>query len=211
MAETTTVYLVRHGETDANLHNMIQGQTDVPLNSSGLKQAELVGKRLRNFPFDVIYSSDLSRAAITAQSIAGEREVIYTQELREWNLGNWQGKYISDIAVIYPEEYRQFKERLSNCHPSGGESIIDLRLRAKNFLTRIANDHAGKNILCVTHGGLLRAFLANVMEMDNYANARTDNTAIFCFRTSDGGSSWQLVFWNDTCHLDGNFVYTNVW
>ena len=123
MADATTIYIVRHGETDANLYNMIQGQTDVPLNESGLKQAELVGRRLRNFPFDVIYSSDLSRAAVTAKNIAGEREVILTKELREWNLGAWQGKYLSDIAVEFADETKGTHQ----CNSSGFGAIQEGR------------------------------------------------------------------------------------
>ena len=211
MADATTVYIVRHGETDANLYNMIQGQTDVPLNESGLKQAELVGRRLRNFPFDVIYSSDLSRALITAKSIAGDREVITTKELREWNLGAWQGKYLSDIAVEFAEEYNLFKTRSADFRPTDGESVKEFKIRAENFMEHIAKKHPGKTILCVSHGGFLRSILANVMNLDNYTDARADNTSISCFRTLNNGESWQLVSWNDTSHLDGNVVYTTVW
>ena len=63
MEAITTLYLVRHGETAANVTATLQGQSDVPLNENGLEQARLVGKRLRNTPFDAIWSSDLSRAA----------------------------------------------------------------------------------------------------------------------------------------------------
>lgn len=77
------IYFVRHGETAENAGGVVQGQTDVPLNENGLIQARLVGERLKNEPFDVILSSDLQRAAITARSIANGREIIYTPRLRE--------------------------------------------------------------------------------------------------------------------------------
>ena len=80
---TTTIYLVRHGETEANVTNTLQGQSDVPLNANGVEQAQLAGRRLRSKPFDVIWSSDLSRAAVTAREIAGERTITYTPLLRE--------------------------------------------------------------------------------------------------------------------------------
>lgn len=209
MSNLTTVFFVRHGETDANLYNKIQGQTDVPLNESGLKQAELIGKRLKNTTFDFIYSSDLSRAAVTARNIAGTREVIYTEQLREWNLGHWQGKYIKDIAQQHPEEYALFKARDTSFRPANGESTIELSIRAKNFMKQIAEKHEGKTVLCVSHGGFLRAVLFNIMNSDKYPNSRTDNTALFCFCTSDCGNTWQLVTWNDTNHLNCGLVYTN--
>ena len=82
MEQTTAIYLVRHGETTANVSNVLQGQSDVPLNEQGLKQAALIGARLREKHFDFIASSDLSRAAVTAREIAGEREIFFTPLLR---------------------------------------------------------------------------------------------------------------------------------
>ena len=70
MNQYTILYLVRHGETEANVTNTLQGQSDVRLNEKGIRQAQLVGKRLRDQHFDVILSSDLSRAAVTAAEIA---------------------------------------------------------------------------------------------------------------------------------------------
>ena len=209
MSNLTTIFFVRHGETDANLYNKIQGQTDVPLNESGLKQAELIGKRLKDVHFDFIYSSDLSRAAVTARNIAGTREVLYTEQLREWNLGHWQGKYLKDISLMHQDEYALFKLRDTSFRPSGGESTLELSIRAKNFMKQIAEKHDGKTVLCVSHGGFLRSVLFNVMNLDKYPNSRTDNTALFCFCTSDGGDTWQLVLWNDTSHLNSELAYTN--
>ncbi len=67
--DTIRIYIVRHGETEENKQKIIQGQLDTPLNSEGEKQANLVAKALRDIPFDVCYSSDLSRAASTAERI----------------------------------------------------------------------------------------------------------------------------------------------
>ena len=212
MAQTLTVYMVRHGETDANVKDIVQGQSDVPLNSCGIQQAACVGKRLGNFPFDAIYSSDLCRAAVTAQNIAGTREIQFTQELREWNLGNWQGKYISQISEEYPEEFKLFKAHSIFFRPEGGESICEFRTRAADFLDMLAKKHSGQSVLCVTHGGFLRATLLNIMNMEKYpVSARTDNTSISCFKTTDGGKSWQLVFWNDASHLHGELTSSSGW
>ncbi|MBO7152699.1 MAG: histidine phosphatase family protein [Lentisphaeria bacterium] len=212
MAQVLTVYMVRHGETEANVIDMIQGQSDVPLNERGVAQAELVGARLRNKPFDAIYSSDLSRAAVTARAIAGEREINYTPELREWHFGAWQGKLIAEIAETRPEEYRMFRSNSSDFAPHGGESVRQFRDRAANFLKELAARHPSGDICCVTHGGFLRMVLLNVMNMEKYpAKARTDNTSISCFRSIDGGASWQLILWNDASHLADNCVASSGW
>lgn len=212
MAHTVTVYMVRHGETDANIKDIIQGESDVPLNANGIRQAECVGKRLKDFPFDAIYSSDLSRAAVTARSIADGREIIYTEELREWHLGIWQGKSLEYVEKEYPEEFEMFRTNSIYFRPAGGESICEFRDRAAKFLAEIAKKHTDQTVLCVTHGGFLRAVLLNIMEMEKYPNkARTDNTSISCFKTVDGGKSWQLVMWNDSSHLTGNMTSSSGW
>ena len=103
----TTIYFVRHGQTAANATGVIQGQTDVLLDETGLAQAKLVGARLKKHHFDAIYSSDLTRAMVTAREIADGREIIATPQLREWHLGHWQSKNIEQIKIDYPEEYRK--------------------------------------------------------------------------------------------------------
>ena len=212
MTQELIVYMVRHGETDANVKDIIQGQTDVPLNSCGLSQAEYVGKRLGKMHFDAIYSSDLSRAAVTAGAIANGREIIFTPELREWNLGHWQSKYISEVAEKYPEEYHLFKSNSPDFTPAGGESLMEFRRRAASFLAKIAENHQTGTICCVTHGGFLRATLLNIMGMERYpVKARTDNTSVSCFKSFDGGRNWQLVLWNDSSHLTGELISSSGW
>ena len=196
----TVLYFVRHGETDYNVVNRIQGQQNVPLNDNGMRQAQYAGNRLKNKHFDVIYSSDLDRTMVTAWHIADGREIIADERLREWHLGHWQGKLMSDIRVLYPEECRVLKD-VAGSGPASGESVIQLRDRIAGFVREAVGKHSGKEILCVTHGGVMRAFLMYAMQFANYPNARVDNTAVCCFSTADDGESWQLVFWNDINHL----------
>lgn len=204
--------MVRHGETDANVNDIIQGQTDVPLNSNGLRQAQCVGRRLKDYSFDAIYSSDLSRAMVTAGYIANGRNIIPTSQLREWNLGAWEGKSINRVAAEFPEEHKLFKADSIYFRPTSGESTREFRDRAADFLSRIVQNHAGQTVLCVTHGGFLRMTLLNIMNMEKYpARARTDNTSVSCFRTTDSGNSWQLITWNDASHLNNDHTISSGW
>ena len=203
MDQYTTLYLVRHGETEANVTNTLQGQSDVLLNETGLRQAQLVGKRLREKPFDEIWSSDLSRAAVTAREIAGTREVKYSALLREWDLGEWVGLSWSDIAEKYPEESRQFSSGDPEALVPGGESRRQFYDRAAQVLQWITRDFCGKTVLCVSHGGLLRAIFYAAAESGFHGNfLRTDNTCVCCLKYAHASGKWQLVCWNDTSHLD---------
>ena len=203
MNQYTTVYLVRHGETEANVTGTLQGQSDVLLNENGLKQAQLVGKRLREKHFDVIWSSDLSRAAVTAGEIAGERQVNLTPLLREWDLGDWVGLTWSQVAEKFPEESKQFSSGSMDAEVSGGESRRQFHERAARVLRWLAEDYPGKTVLCVSHGGLLRAIFQAAAGIQVHGNfLRTDNTCVCCFKYAHSTGKWQLVLWNDTSHLD---------
>ena len=92
MKDFCTIYLVRHGETDWNVKNIIQGQIDIPLNKKGENQALEIANELKDIHFDAIFSSDLSRAKRTAEIIATERKlaVVATKTLREMYFGKFQ-------------------------------------------------------------------------------------------------------------------------
>ncbi|MBO5990114.1 MAG: histidine phosphatase family protein [Lentisphaeria bacterium] len=212
MGNMTEIYFVRHGEIDANVTRTIQGQNDVPLNAKGLEQAASVGKRLKERHFDVIYSSDLKRAAVTAQHIANGREIIYTEKLREWCVGIWQGLPLEEVKKLYPEDFAAYAAGLMSFSPAGGESAGEFCSRAAEFITGIAEKHPGKRVLCVSHGGFLRAVLKKVNDLDIYPNyAVADNTCICCFKTGDNGKSWFLVKWNDTAHLESDGIGCGGW
>ncbi|HBJ95691.1 MAG TPA: alpha-ribazole phosphatase, partial [Lentisphaeria bacterium] len=108
--QTTEIILLRHGETIANANGTVQGQLDVELNATGVRQAERLAERLRDVRLDAIYASDLSRAMHTARIVAEPHklDVIPSPEFREWHLGAWQGRRIADILTLFPGEFEGF-------------------------------------------------------------------------------------------------------
>ena len=199
----TVVYFLRHGETDYNIDVRIQGQCDIPLNANGIKQAQITGKRLQKMHFDCIYSSDLQRAAVTASYAAGTREIHYTPLLREWFFGEWQNKQFPEIEKLFPEELKLYRAKAPSFCPNGGESTALFRKRAADVMQMIAEKNPGQTVLCVSHGGLIRAVLQNISDPEVFKTLpHADNTSISCFKTPDNGKSWQLVSWNDNSHLD---------
>lgn len=206
----TIIYLVRHGETEANVTETLQGQSDVPLNGNGLMQARQVGERLRKKHFDVIRSSDLSRARITAEAIAGERQITFDPFLREWDLGEWVGLKWSEISEKYPAEAAAFKKGSMDSPVPGGESRKAFYARAERVLKELIAAFPGKEILCVSHGGMLRAMLNVAAKGTLPISIRTDNTCFCCLKYLHSSESWQMVFWNDTSHLEGQKL-SNGW
>ncbi len=149
----TTIFLVRHGETDWNRERRIQGHSDVPLNENGRMQARALSERLGRERFDAVYSSDLARARETAQIAVAPTSLplIELVELREKHFGSWEG-LTSDVALArFPE---------ASTGPWGdGETSDEMSARVVAALRSIAAEHDGGNVLVVTHGGPVRATL----------------------------------------------------
>ena len=195
------VFFVRHGETTANAEGILQGQSDFPLSAAGRRQAACLAARLAGKPFDAIFTSDLSRASDTAEAIAAGRPVVRTPLLREWGFGDWQGRRIEDLRRESPREFGLFAADSPLFVPPGGESAAAFRARAAEVLERLAADHAGETVLCVTHGGLLKQMLKLVLNAEKPPHLPVcGNASLSCFRLVRG--LWQLVFWNDCSHLN---------
>lgn len=148
----TTIFFVRHGQTDANKARIFSGQIDTPLNDTGREQVKSTCKLIEslNIKWDVIVSSTLSRAYETAQIINQyfpiDNEIIKDSSAIERSFGKAEGIPISD------ENYR----RIMNCEFEDEESEIDIINRAQNFINKLLNTYPGKNVLVVTHSHFLK-------------------------------------------------------
>ncbi|MBQ9367721.1 MAG: histidine phosphatase family protein [Victivallales bacterium] len=197
------MFAIRHGQSVANQTNVIQGQTSTPLSELGLKQAAALGRRLVNVRFDAVYSSDLERAMQTARFAAPYMEPIPCVELREWNLGIFQGLTRAQVEERYPVEWESFLNGAPDFRIPDGESSIEVHERVVGFLKRLETEVSGGRILVVSHCGAIRSMLKHILGMENAWPIRPQltNTAISRFICKEG--LWQLVTWNDTAHLDG--------
>jgi probable phosphoglycerate mutase len=200
----TTVLLIRHGETEWNTLGKFQGCTDIALSEEGIKQAKLLKDRL-NGDFDCIYSSPLSRAFKTANIIAANtnKRVNVAPEIREINFGEWEGLTIREIAENYPENFKAWRNDKVESKICGGDlSILNAANRAKNCILDIINEHSGKKIAIVAHGGIIKAALIGLFEWDMtmYHKIALGNTCINTL-TFNKELIPALVTLNDTNHL----------
>jgi probable phosphoglycerate mutase len=154
---TTTVCIVRHGETAWNAATRLQGQTDVPLSEVGLAQARAAAAFLREEKFDACYASDLARAWRTAELIAEPTGLRLTPEprLRERNYGVFQALTYEEAEERFPHEYARFKARDASCDFITGESLNDFAHRVRECMRDIVLRHRGQRLLVVAHGGVL--------------------------------------------------------
>lgn len=105
-----TLYITRHGETEWNQENKIQGWHDSRLTIAGKNSANLVGERVNPVHFDAVFSSPSGRIRETTNFIVREKEIpiFYDDRLKELKMGDWEGKTISYVKATYPAQYDQF-------------------------------------------------------------------------------------------------------
>lgn len=163
------IYVVRHGETTANAKKLLQGTSDFPLTETGKKQAQILASELKDIHFDAFFSSDLIRAKHTAEIIALERElaVITTKALRERHFGHFEGKPYEVINNAHKKllgEYEKMthEEQMRFKFEPFEESNDELAGRFITFTREIAVAYAGKTVLMVSHGGMMRALLLHL-------------------------------------------------
>lgn len=199
----TQFIVVRHGETAWNAAGIIQGHLDSPLNEEGLAQAILLGEHLGREPFDAIYCSDLGRAQQTAQPLAdrsGKRPTL-TAQLRERQLGVFQGLTGVECRAKFPQDYRRFHERDPEHVVPQGESIRQLYDRASTFIQELAARHHDATIVIITHGGVLDV-LHRFVRSIALAQARdfpVYNASINRIGCENG--AWSVIQWGDISHL----------
>ncbi|MBR5089979.1 MAG: histidine phosphatase family protein [Ruminiclostridium sp.] len=183
-----TVYLIRHGETDMNREERLQGQIDSELNPTGIAEAQSAARRLHEagIRFDRIYTSPLRRAARTADIIAEGGAVTVEPLITEMHFGSFEGMPYGKIDgkmwdFIHDPEHVP--------PPEGVESIQSLTGRTGSFLRRIISDSSESCILAVTHGIALRSMLWNLYGEDSRAQVwgmPIENCVIYTFRVTDG-------------------------
>lgn len=189
-----TIYLTRHGETEWNEKKLIQGHTDIPLNTKGKEQAKLLGKQLKDIDFDVVFSSDLLRAANSAEIIIKEKEmtVIKIKSLRERFFGRFEGKSLDEMRKAFGEVMLVTKEKQKKLNIYDVENDEEIIARLIPFMKKTAKQYIGKKILMVTHGGLLRAFLSYVnYEVPEYSDRPMKNTGYLIIESD--GSKFEII------------------
>ena len=201
----TDVLLVRHGQTPSNTEKRWQGHQDGQLNDEGLRQIKLLGGR---FPsVDALYASPLSRAADTAAAIAGHQqlEVNYDDRLKEICFGAWEGMTSAEIAERYPEESAEFFAGADMARGGTGETFLQVRDRIRESLTEIASQHPGESVAVVSHGGVTRAWVTEVLGLAYEHRNRLSilgNTGYA--RLAFGRRGPSVVSWNLSPHLEGH-------
>ncbi len=171
------IYLVRHGESIANVNKIFAGQLDVSLSELGKKQAQCVLNFFKNINVNEIYSSSLSRAVETIKPTAEylSLKINLDDRLKEINGGDWEGRFYEEIHNNSYQFREVWKNDLVNCVCDNGESVRDCAKRVFNAFLDIVNNSNAKNIIICSHAFAIRAILAYVL----YQNVEEINKISF--------------------------------
>lgn len=205
----TSLWLIRHGETDWNAAGRFQGHTDVPLNAVGRSQAALLAERLLGDhlrrPFAAILSSDLSRAAQTAQTVGARLGLPVEQRpgLRERHYGVLSALTPAEMELRYPESFERWRARDPDYVVPEGESLRQFSARVLGELEAIAQLHRSQQVLIVAHGGVLDCAwrAATGMALDAKRTHALRNVSINRLLLDQAGAL-SVEAWGDVAHLD---------
>lgn len=192
----TTLYIARHGETEWNVKDILQGQLDSPLTERGLKQAADLALEMKDETFAAIFSSDLLRASRTAEVVSVERKLAVktSQLLRERNWGRFDGRqasYYREEARELLQKYQQLsdEERWQFKPYADIESFEEIHKRLMVFLRETAVAYKGRSVLVISHLDVLRTLLIHLgcppRDVDNlsYVKLLSDGTHMVVEKT----------------------------
>ena len=181
------LFLVRHGQSEANLGHYYTGQMDVRLTDLGRQQAAEAGRKLRNIKFDKVFSSDLCRAWETCKIALPGCEPEKTPLLREYDVGIVQGRELGSIKLSIPDD----PQRAPDYTPYGGEDASMVRARARSFLTSLEGK-GYENVAAFAHYGFMNCVLREVFGTKiRNGSIKTDNCAIYV--VENDADTWQLL------------------
>jgi len=197
--KSTTVYFIRHGQTDfPNDRIYCDDREDPDLNLAGQAHAKFAALYLRSTPIDAIYASPARRTFATAEQVAQivGRPIELEPKLRERRFGEWDGLYFKEIEERHPDTYQAWKKDPVNFTPTGGETVPELQLRVVAAVQNIVGKHSGQTLVVVTHVGPIRALVSHAFQipLSQHRQLRIDYGSVT--RIDYGQTLNNLVFLN---------------
>jgi broad specificity phosphatase PhoE len=204
----TRIVLVRHGQTEWNRIERFRGRADVPLNRTGIAQAEATGSRLARQPKPAaVYSSPLSRAAVTADKIARHHGLTAKphEGLIDIDYGLWQGLTPLQVGERWPQELDAWYNAPQTVQIPKGETLQVVRERGMRTVLELGAEHPDASIVLVAHTVMNRLILLGVLGLanDRFWRLGQEPCAINRFSFQAGEyTEYTLVSLNDTSHLE---------
>ena len=209
----TTIYLVRHIESEGNICRRNHAQFDNFPTRKGLLQAEALADRFDNVRVDAIYSSDQYRAMMTAEPLARRKglKIRPRRLLREYTIGCWEGTGIGEIAKAYPELWGVWVKEPWNHNIPGCDRFEAVAQRAYKAVLDMAQENPGKTVVAISHMTTLTCGFTKILgkPISEYGKIPSgDNTAVSCVEVDENGNM-EVKYIADISHLPQNLRRSN--
>jgi alpha-ribazole phosphatase len=210
MNETSTqerlrLYLIRHGEVEGAASGRLLGWTDMPLSDRGLEQARELAETLSTGVLSAIYSSDLQRTRVMAESIAkcSELKVRESPAWREINMGQWEGRTMASLCDEAPQLVARLFDDPASFEYPGGESFACFTARVLKAVDQLLMTHKSGEVVLVAHGGVCRVIIGSALGIPakNWLRLAQDYSCLNVIDWYDGNPILQLL----------NLGYGGVW
>jgi broad specificity phosphatase PhoE len=208
---STELVLVRHGETQSNLEQLLHGRTDVPLTPLGEWQARRVAHRVQQIGgASGLYSSPLLRAHATALRISELIGIdpVLLADLTEYHFGDFEGYSLARVQEAHPELFlRAIDTSDIDFRFPNGESRREFNLRVKAAFDQLVEQNVGQRIVVVAHGGVIASAVAQFTggNPNDWAKYLVQNCSVTHLELN-GDPVARLICWNDALHLQGEDV-----
>lgn len=200
----TEIYLIRHIQAEGNLYRAMQGHWNGAPTELGLRQRDLLAERFRGIAVDELWSSDLTRARVTASALQKYHDLPLHIDpgLREINVGPWEGQFFGNLRHDRRELLEAFAQHPSRWHIDGAETYADVMARVSAAVRAICDRGDNRTVAIVSHGVSIRCFLGKELGLD--VDDRTalplgDNTAVSHLFYENG--VFTADYLNDCSHL----------
>ncbi len=210
----TTIYIVRHGETDLNRLYRFIGSTDHPLNARGIAQVETLREPMSKLALDRIYASPLKRTMMTAERIQNGRniEIIPVDDIKEIHCGSWETLNRDEIEAKWPGQIDLWENHPDLLHMEGGETFAEVQKRGIRGIIDIVNRERGNSIAVACHMLTIQLIMAKLLDVpicDVWQMVRLENSSITTINIEDSGE-FEVVRWGDDGHLPTELKNANV-
>ncbi len=200
------IYITRHGETQWNTEGRLQGWLNSPLTEKGILQGQKLNHAVKMYDIEKIYSSPSERALKTAISAKGKLgvEIELMDELKEMNMGQWEGKTLDQIKEREPENFENYWLRPDLFVKNTGENFEEVLSRTKKALDKIMKENSTGNILIVTHGVTLKALMSHFSSegfIEFWTKPVVKQASISLVRVHELEKG-EILLYGDTRHFD---------
>jgi broad specificity phosphatase PhoE len=200
----TRLYLIRHGSTTLTMEDRFSGATNVPLSDMGRYQAQRLAERLSDDHVKAVYCSPLHRTIETAAIVARPHGLIpmVRDGLREIDHGHWEGLRRADVEARFSQEYAAWEEDPFTFAPEGGESGLSVMARALPVIREVVRQHAGENIVVVSHKATIRLLISSLLGFDarGYRDRLDQSPACLNVLDFKDPVRARLMLFNDVSH-----------